>query len=79
MRQVGGWLPRHPARLSEDDQTALEDVLACCPELGTAAGHIRDFGEILTDRLGATLPKKIKRQLYGRAGFHLPRKVILLQ
>lgn len=79
VRQVGGWLTRHPTRLSEDDQTALKDILACCPELGTAAGHIRDFGEIPTDRLGATLPKKIKRQLYGRAGFHLLRKVILLQ
>ncbi|MFB7215531.1 transposase [Streptomyces sp. NPDC056255] len=90
-------------------------------------GHGRDFGEILTDRLGATLPawidavdasqlpgltgfalhllrdldavtagltldwssgsiegavnriKKIKRQLYGRAGFELLRKMIWLQ
>ncbi|MFE2274288.1 transposase [Streptomyces lavendulae] len=90
-------------------------------------GVVRDFGEILTDRLGARLPawidavdasqlpgltgfalhllrdldavtagltlhwssgniegavnriKKIKRQLYGRAGFHLLRKMILLQ
>ncbi|MEV7239613.1 transposase, partial [Streptomyces sp. NPDC051020] len=97
------------------------------PELDTAAGHIRDFGEILTARLGTRLPtwidavdasqlpgltgfalhllrdldavtagltvewssgsiegavnriKKIKRQLYGRAGFELLRKMILLQ
>ncbi|WP_406083573.1 ISL3 family transposase [Streptomyces virginiae] len=127
VRQVTGWLTRHPTTLSEDDQAALKDVLARCPELDTAAGHIRDFGEILTDRLGTTLPtwidavdasqlpgltnfalhmlrdldavtagltlhwssgsiegavnriKKIKRQLYGRAGFHLLRKMILLQ
>jgi transposase len=89
--------------------------------------NVRDFGEILTDRLGSTLPawinavdasqlpgltnfalhlhrdfdavtagltlhwssggtegavnriKKIKRKLYGRAGFELLRKMILLQ
>ncbi|WP_331725401.1 transposase [Streptomyces zaomyceticus] len=104
-----------------------EGCLARCPELDTAAGHVRGFGEILTDRLGSTLPtwidaveasqlpgltgfalhllrdldavtagltldwssgsiegavnriKKIKRQLYGRAGFELLRKMILLQ
>ncbi|MGW0600102.1 transposase [Streptomyces sp. NPDC002776] len=122
-----GWLTRHPTALSEEDRAALKDVLARCPELDTAAGHVRDFGEILTSRLGATLPawidavdasqlpgltgfalhllrdldavtaglslhwssggtegaenriKKIKRQLYGRAGFELLRKMILLQ
>ncbi|MCX4790330.1 transposase [Streptomyces sp. NBC_01221] len=127
VRKVTGWLTQHPSALSEEDRAALKDVLGRCPELDTAAGHIRDFGEILTDRLGATLPtwidavdtsqlpgltgfalhlhrdfdavtagltlewssgategavnriKKIKRQLYGRAGFELLRKMILLQ
>ncbi|MGW8354360.1 ISL3 family transposase [Streptomyces wedmorensis] len=127
VRQVTGWLTRHPTTLSEEDRAGLKDVLARCPELDTAAGHARDFGEILTDRLGSTLPtwidavdasrlpgltgfalhllrdldavtagltldwnsgsiegavnriKKIKRQLYGRAGFELLRKMILLQ
>ncbi|WP_246040824.1 transposase [Streptomyces cadmiisoli] len=127
VRQVTGWLTRHPTALSEDDRTSLKEVLARCPELDTAAGHVRDFGEILTDRLGSTLPtwidavdagqlpgltgfalhilrdldavtagrtldwssgsiegavnriKRIKRQLYGRAGFELLRKMILLQ
>ncbi|MFI6468570.1 ISL3 family transposase [Streptomyces sp. NPDC050538] len=126
-RQVIGWLTRHPTALSEEDRAGLKDVLARCPELDIAAGHVRDFGEILTDRLGSTLPawidavdasqlpgltgfalhmrrdldavtagltldwssgsiegavnriKKIKRQLYGRAGFELLRKMILLQ
>ncbi|MFE0772830.1 hypothetical protein [Streptomyces sp. NPDC058861] len=97
------------------------------PEPDTTARHVRVFGEILTGRLGTTLPtridtvdasrppglagfalhpcrdldavtagltlswsygsiegavnriQKIKRQLYGRAGFHLLRKTILLQ
>jgi transposase len=127
VRKVTGWLTRHPTALSEEDRAALKDVLARCPELDTAAGHIRDFGEMLTGRLGTTLPtwidavdtsqlpgltgfalhllrdldavtvgltldwssggtegavnriKKIKRQLYGRAGFELLRKMILLQ
>ncbi|MET8968644.1 ISL3 family transposase [Streptomyces hydrogenans] len=125
VRQVTGWLTRHPTTLNEEDRTGLKEVLARCPELDTAAGHVRDFGEILTDRLGATLPawinavdasrlpgltgfalhlrrdldavtagltldwssgsiegavnriKKIKRQLYGRAGFRLRRKMLL--
>ncbi len=127
VRQVTGWLTRHPTTLNEEDRAGLKEVLAHCPELDTAAGHGRDFGEILTDRLGSTLPtwidavdasqlpgltgfalhllrdldavtagltldwssgsiegavnriKKIKRQLYGRAGFELLRKMILLQ
>lgn len=127
VRQVTGWLTRHPAALSEEDRAGLKDVLARCPELDATASHVRDFGEILTSRLGSTLPdwiktvdasqlpgltgfalhllrdldavtagltlewnsgsvegavnriKKIKRQLYGRAGFHLLRKMILLQ
>ncbi|MFE6911962.1 ISL3 family transposase [Streptomyces erythrochromogenes] len=127
VRQVTGWLTRHPTTLTEVDRAGLKEVLARCPELDKAAGHVRDFGEMLTDRLGSTLPawidavdasrlpgltgfalhllrdldavtagltldwssgsiegavnriKKIKRQLYGRAGFHLLRKMILLQ
>ncbi|MEU0956875.1 ISL3 family transposase [Streptomyces niveus] len=127
VRQVTGWLTRHPATLTDEDRVGLKEVPARCPELDKAAGHVRDFGEILTDRLGSTLPtwidavdasqlpgltgfalhlhrdfdavtagltldwnsgsiegavnriKKIKRQLYGRAGFELLRKMILLQ
>ncbi|MGY4919461.1 ISL3 family transposase [Streptomyces sp. 900116325] len=127
VRQVTGWLTRHPTALTEEERAALKNVLARCPELDVAAGHVRDFGELLTDRLGAMLPawidavdasqlpgltgfalhlvrdldavtagltfdwssgsiegavnriKKIKRQLYGRAGFELLRKMILLQ
>ncbi|WP_251016556.1 transposase [Streptomyces sp. ISL-99] len=127
VRQVTGWLTRHPTALSEEERAALKDVLARCPELDAAAEYVRGFGEILTNRLGTTHPawidavdasqlpgltgfalhllrdldavtagltlhwssggtegavngiKKIKRQLYGRAGFELLRKMILLQ
>ncbi|MFI6122538.1 ISL3 family transposase [Streptomyces sp. NPDC051064] len=125
---AAGDRPAHPApQCAERGRAGLKEVLARCPELDTAAGHVRDFGEILTGRLGSTLPawidavdasqlpgltgfalhllrdldavtagltldwssgsiegavnriKKIKRQLYGRAGFELLRKMILLQ
>ncbi|MGW2376539.1 ISL3 family transposase [Kitasatospora sp. NPDC001683] len=127
VRQVTGWLTRHPSTLNEEDRAGLKAVLARCPALDKVAGHVRDFGEILADRRGSTLPtwidavdasqlpgltgfalhllrdldavtagltldwssgsiegavnriKKIKRQLYGRAGFELLRKMILLQ
>ncbi|MFE5834837.1 ISL3 family transposase [Streptomyces sp. NPDC056508] len=75
VRQVTGWLTRHPTALSEEDRAGLKDVLTRCPELDTAAGHVRDFGEILSDRLGATLPVWIDAvdasQLPGLTGFAL--------
>ncbi|MFF3878782.1 transposase [Streptomyces sp. NPDC001978] len=60
VRQVTGWLTRHPTALSEEDRAALKDVLARCFELDSAAEHVRGFGEILTGRLGATLPAWIE-------------------
>ncbi|WP_455771273.1 DesA/ISL3 alpha bundle tail domain-containing protein [Streptomyces griseofuscus] len=56
VRQVTAWLTRHPTALTEEDRADLKEVLARCPELDTAAGHVRDFGEILADRLGSALP-----------------------
>ncbi|MFF3699049.1 transposase [Streptomyces sp. NPDC002221] len=61
--------------MSEEDRAGLKEVLARCPELDKAAGHVRDFGEILTDRLGSTLPTWIEAvdasQLPGLTGFAL--------
>ncbi|NEA18515.1 hypothetical protein [Streptomyces halstedii] len=54
VRQVTGWLTRHPTALTEEDRACLKEVLVRCPELEKAAGHVRVFGEILTDRLGST-------------------------
>jgi hypothetical protein len=75
VRQVTGWLTRHPTALTEEDHAGLKDVLTRCPELATAAGHVRDFGEILSGRLGATLPAWIDAvdasQLPGLTGFAL--------
>ncbi|WP_405467688.1 transposase [Streptomyces canus] len=75
VRRVTGWLTRHPSTLSEDERAALKDVLTRCPELDTAAEHVRDFGEILTHRLGSTLPAWIDAvdtcQLPGLTNFAL--------
>ena len=37
----------YPTALSEEDRADLKNVLAHCPALDAAAGHVRDFGEIL--------------------------------
>jgi transposase len=59
VRQVTGWLTRHPATLTEDDQVRLKAVLEQCPELRSAAGHVRAFGEMLTKLRGQELPAYI--------------------
>jgi hypothetical protein len=55
VRQVTGWLTHHPATLTEDDQVRLKAVLEQCPELRSAAGHVRAFGEMLTKLRGQEL------------------------
>ncbi|MFJ8429592.1 hypothetical protein [Streptomyces sp. NPDC094021] len=67
----------HPAPHGPDRgrQAGLKEVLARCPELDTAAGHVRDFGEILADRLGSALPTRVDAvdasQLPGLTNFAL--------
>ncbi|WP_067500575.1 ISL3 family transposase [Actinoplanes sp. TFC3] len=126
VREVTGWICRHPDHLVERDADRLRAILQRCPELATAADLVRSFAHMLTslhgDRLGEwiaaaqqaglpgitsfasgltsdldavtaglTLPhssgpvednvnriKMLKRQMYGRAGFDLLRKRVLL-
>jgi hypothetical protein len=56
VRQVTGWLTRHPTTLSEDDTLQPKAILEQCPELLAAAGHVRAFGEMLTQLTGQGLP-----------------------
>jgi len=56
VRQVTGWLTRHPDSLTEDDKTQLKALLDRCPELQAADGHIRAFAAMLTQLTGHKLP-----------------------
>jgi transposase len=126
VREVTGWLLRHPDSLDADEQVKLKQALARCPHLDATARHVAAFGDMMTGRHGErldawitavdaddlpdlhsfthglkrdhaavvnglTLPhssgavegnvnriKMIKRQMYGRAGFGLLRKRVLL-
>ncbi|MEU7016005.1 ISL3 family transposase [Streptomyces sp. NPDC046385] len=125
-RTVAGWILTHPDALAEKERLKLKSVLAGCPELDALAGHVRSFGQMLTQLQGERIPewiaavraddlpsmhtfinglerdlaavaagltlpwssgvveghvnriKMIKRQMYGRAGFKLLRKRVLL-
>jgi transposase len=126
IRQVTGWLTRHPATLTEEEKLRRKTVLDQCPQLEVAAQLISSFAEMLTtldggrltewitDAMTSGLPgistfaaglegdfdavtagltthwnsgpvegtvnriKMLKRQMFGRAGFPLLRKRVLL-
>lgn len=126
VRQVTGWLTRHPATLTEEEKLHRKAVLDRCPELASAADLTSSFAEMLTTLDGLRLPewiteavtsglpgistfaarlesdfdavtaglttdwnsgpvegavnriKMLKRQMFGRAGFPLLRKRVLL-
>ncbi|MEU0719187.1 transposase [Streptomyces lavendulocolor] len=125
-RVVARWILRRPESLAETDRLRLKAVLVHCPELDTFTGHVRSFGQMLTEPRGERLPqrldairqdnlpklhtlaagidrdrdaviagltlhwesgvveghvnriKMLKRQMFGRAGFDLLRKRVLL-
>jgi len=126
VRQVTGWITRHPATLTEEEKLHRKAVLDRCPELASAAELTSSFAEMLTTLSGTRLPewiseavnanlpgissfatglnsdfdavtaglttdwnsgpvegavnriKMLKRQMFGRAGFPLLRKRVLL-
>ncbi|QHA02075.1 hypothetical protein GQF42_00690 [Streptomyces broussonetiae] len=126
IRQVTGWLTRHPAALTEEEKLRRKAVLDRCPQLDAAAHLIGTFAEMLTTLDGLRLTewitaamtsglpgissfaaglegdfdavtaglttdwnsgpvegavnriKMLKRQMFGRAGFALLRKRVLL-
>ncbi|WP_307804697.1 ISL3 family transposase [Streptomyces sp. VRA16 Mangrove soil] len=55
VRQVTGWMMRHPDRLRDEDREQLAGILGRCPELAAAEQLVRSFTEILTTRSGQHL------------------------
>jgi transposase len=59
VRQVTGWLLRHPDNLDPDEQVKLKGVRVRCPHLDALAGHVSTFAQMLTGRHGGRLDKWI--------------------
>lgn len=64
-RRIVSWIMSHPDRLDPDDKTRLKEILARCPELDTAAGHVRGFAEMMTNRDGHLLDEWIAATTAG--------------
>jgi transposase len=52
VRQIAGWLLRHPDNLDPDEQVKVTDIRTRCPHLDALAGHVTAFAEMLTGRHG---------------------------
>ncbi|MFD5858664.1 transposase [Streptomyces chartreusis] len=52
VREVTGWLTRHPDRHTDDQAQRLKEILARCPALDCTAYHVRAFAELMNDRQG---------------------------
>ena len=59
VRDVTGWLTRHPDSLTEDDRPRLNAILQRCPELQAASDQVRTFAAMLTQLTGQDLPQWI--------------------
>jgi transposase len=61
VRDLTGWLLRHPDSLDGDDQQQLKEVLARCQDLDAVAGHVTSFAEIMCRLQGERLHQWIAR------------------
>ncbi|MFJ7099283.1 ISL3 family transposase [Streptomyces mirabilis] len=59
VRKVTGWITRNPDCMNDDDQQKLKDILARCPELEAATGHVRSFAAMMAIRSATRLPEWI--------------------
>ncbi|WP_189265159.1 ISL3 family transposase [Streptomyces fuscichromogenes] len=59
VRKVTGWITRRPDRVSQDDRQKLKEILARCPELEAATGHVRSFAAMMAAHSADRLPQWI--------------------
>jgi transposase len=59
VRDVTGWIARHPDSLTDDDRPRLKAILERCPELRAASGQVRTFAVMITQLTGQDLPQWI--------------------
>jgi transposase len=59
VRDVTGWIARHPDSLTDDDRPRLKALLERCPELQTASGQVRAFAVMMARLSGQDLPQWI--------------------
>jgi transposase len=55
VRQVTGWLTRHPDSLDEDERLQRKVILTRSPALSTTARHVSEFAQMLTGGHGDRL------------------------
>ena len=61
VRDVTGWITRHPDRLTDDQTQCLKGVLARCPQLEKTADHVRSFAELMSQRHGDQLDEWMEK------------------
>jgi transposase len=55
VRDVTGWIPRHPDSLTSGETLKIKGILARCPQLSTTADQVRSFAAMMRDRAGHDL------------------------
>jgi hypothetical protein len=65
VRQVSGWICRHPDNLVDRDTEQLQTILDRCPELRTVADLVRSFADMLTHLHGEPLSAWITELVRG--------------